>query len=141
MGDKTQVFLTDERTAVLNGTYQGAANTERTHKSRIRDRARTALKELIQVAHSPAIDNAEVFDPNDLARLIDALMAPEGTTITPRWNFDGDPADFRDQYQYQLALHGRLSHALDGYGDMLHRDHRPGESPTFDLDTEPSNRG
>ena len=90
-----------------------------------------ALGELIEVAASPEIDNTEIFEPNDLARLIDALMVPKSKTITPRWNFDGDPAEYRDTYRYQLALHGRLDHALDGYSEMLHRDYAPDETPTF----------
>jgi hypothetical protein len=133
--DETPAFLTDERRAVLSGEYDGEPNTERTHKSRIRSRARTALHELIEVAESDAIDNADIFEPNDLARLIHALMTP-ADGLTPRWNFDGDPAEYRDRYAYQFALHARLNHALDGYGDMLHREYAPSEQPTFgdDLD-------
>jgi len=116
----TDAFLTDERRAVLNGEYDGAANTERTHKSRIRARSRQAIEELIEVAQSPEIDNGDVFDPDDLARLVDALMAPREATITPRWNYGGTPDEFRDEYDYQLALWGRLDHTLRGYGDILH---------------------
>jgi len=126
-----RALLTDKREKVLNGEYEGKDAALRNQKSRLRDSARTALNELIAVAASPEIENSEVFAPNNVARLIDALMVPNGTTLTPRWNFDGDPAEYRDTYRYQLALHGRLDHALDGYGEMLHRDYRPGESPTF----------
>lgn len=126
MEDKT--FLTEKRRSVLIGEFDGSDSSERTHKSLIRTRARTAIRELIEVARSDQIDNADVFEPNDLARLIDALMVPDDG-LTPRWNFEDDPQEYRDTYRYQLALHGRLSHALDGYGDMLHRDYPPGESP------------
>lgn len=69
MGE-TNTFLTDERRAVLTGEYEGAENVERTHKSRIRARARSALDELIQVARSEEIENAKVFDPEKLATLV-----------------------------------------------------------------------
>lgn len=128
--EDTPAFLTDERRAVLAGEYDGSETVERTHKSRIRQRARTAISELIKVAQSEEIDNADVFDPDDLARLVDALMVP-ADGLTPRWTFDGDPDEFREEYLYQLALHGRLNHALDGYGDMLHQDHAPGEEPDW----------
>lgn len=124
----TDAFLTDERRAVLNAEYDGAANTERTHKSRIRVRSRQAIEELIEVAQSPEIDNRDVFDPDDLARLIDALMAPRETTITPRWNYEGTPDEFRDEYDHQLALWGRLDHTLRGYGETLHSTESPIES-------------
>jgi len=123
-----RVLLTEKREQVLNGEYEGSNDALRNQKSRLRQSARTALDELIQVAASPEIENAEVFEPNEVARLLDALMVPRGTGLTPRWNFEGDPAEYRDTYRYQLALHGRIDHSLDGYGEMLHRDHKPGET-------------
>jgi len=63
-------FLTDSRRAVLAGEYEGAENTERTHRSRIRSRGRTAIEELTEVAQSPEIDNADVFDPEAVGRLL-----------------------------------------------------------------------
>lgn len=123
-----RVLLNDKRKAVLNGEYTGSDAALRNQKSRLRESARTALAELVQVAASPEIDNAEVFEPNEVAHLLDALMVPDGASLTPRWNFDGDPSEYRDTYRYQLALHGRLDHALDGYGEMLHRDYKPGET-------------
>jgi hypothetical protein len=131
VSEEPSVFLTDERTAVLNGEYTGSENTYRTHKSNIRQRAQTALKELIQVAASPEIENSDVFEPNDLARLIDSLMVPKGQTLTPRWNFEGEPGEYREKYKYQFALQSRLDHTLDGYQEMLHRDHEHGESPSW----------
>ncbi|MFW5918424.1 MAG: hypothetical protein ACOCR0_02970 [Haloferacaceae archaeon] len=128
MTDTTPAFLTDQRRAVLAGEYDGEPNTERTHKSRIRSRAKTALQELIEVAESDAIDNADVFEPNDLARLIDALMH-HADGLTPRWNYDGDPAEYNEKYQYQMLLHGRLNHQLSGYGTFLLQRNEPTEYP------------
>lgn len=79
MGDKPSVFLTDERREVLNGNYDGKANTERTHKSRIRARATTALDELTEVAKSPHIDHTEVFEPDAVFRFLRALLTPDHT--------------------------------------------------------------
>jgi hypothetical protein len=124
-------FLTERRREFLDGDYNLNLSKDRHLKHSLKESTEMALKELIEVAASPEIENSEVFEPNDLARLVDALMVPNGTTLTPRWNFDGDPAEYRDTYRYQLALHGRLDHALDGYGEMLHRDYGPDETPTF----------
>lgn len=76
MADDTPVFLTDERRTVLSGEYDGADSTERAHRSNIRARSRTALDELIEVAASPEIDNSEVFDPDQVFRLLRALLTP-----------------------------------------------------------------
>lgn len=124
-------ILSDRRREFLNGDYDLNKPRDRQLKYQIKKDTEAVLKELIEIASSPHIDNSKVFEPNDLARLLDALMAPEGVTLTPRWNFDGDPGEYRETYRYQLALHGRLDHALDGYGDMLHRDYPPGETRTF----------
>jgi hypothetical protein len=71
-------FLTDERRAVLSGEYDGADSTERTHESHIRRQGRQAVNELIEVAESQEIDTREVFDPNDLFRLLQAVLLPDG---------------------------------------------------------------
>ena len=76
MTDDTPVFLTDERRAVLSGEYDGADSTERAHRSNIRARSRTALDELIEVAQSPKIDNADIFDPDQVFLLLRALLTP-----------------------------------------------------------------
>jgi hypothetical protein len=75
MTDKTDVFLTDKRTDVLNREYEGSESVRRTHESRIRQRARTAISELIEVADSPVIDNADVFEPEEVGRLLAAILS------------------------------------------------------------------
>lgn len=70
MTDQPNAFLTDERRAVLAGAYEGEENVERTHKSRIRARARSALAELTEVARSEEIDNADVFEPEAVGTLL-----------------------------------------------------------------------
>jgi hypothetical protein len=114
-----RVFLTEKRRDVLNGEYEGSPDALRNQKSRLRKSARTALEELIAVANSEEIENGEVFHPNDLARLVHALMTP-ADGLTPLKNFDGTEVEYRQQYAYQFAVHGRLSHTLDGYDQLLH---------------------
>lgn len=128
--EETPAFLTETRRDILNGEYTGQEGTERSHKSKIKARSRTALQELIEVAQSPEIDNSDIFEPDDLARLVDALMVPDGG-LTPRWNFEGSPESFRAEYQYQIGLHARLRHSLNGYDDMLHKNTPPGEQPNW----------
>nr|WP_011225234.1 hypothetical protein [Haloarcula sp. AS7094]AAS13419.1 unknown [Haloarcula sp. AS7094] len=125
------IFLTDSRRDVLNGVDELTGQSRYNAKSRIRQRARMALQELIEFAASPEINNADIFEPNEIARLLDALMFQTEPPSRPRWNFEGDPVEYRDTYRYQLALYGRLDHTLDGYGEMLHRDYAPGETPDF----------
>lgn len=76
--DNTPVFLTETRQEVLRGDYDGDQNVERTHKSRIRTRARKAIEELNEVAMSPAIDNEDVFDPEKVSFLLLHIMRGTG---------------------------------------------------------------
>lgn len=125
---RDNIFLTENRRDVLNGESDWSVQSVRNERSRIKNLARLALAELIEVAESPEIDNADVFEPDDVARLVDSLMAPEGTAITPRWTYDGSSDEFRDEYAYQLALWGRLDHTMRGYGETLHSTENPIEN-------------
>jgi len=78
MGEKPDAFLTEKRRAVLEGRFEGSDGVERTHKSRIRARSRSALSELLEVAASPEVDNADVFDPELIHALLRALMMGSG---------------------------------------------------------------
>lgn len=72
-----KVFLTDERRDVLEGNADDLAEQSlRNAKSRIRIRARLALEELTEVAESKELDQTEVFDPDDVFRLLRALKQP-----------------------------------------------------------------
>jgi hypothetical protein len=130
-----KVFLTDKRRDVLAGESDLEGNSLAVSKSRIRKRARLALAELIEVAESDQIDSSDIFDPEDMAQLIHAAMAPAGG-LTPRWNYDGTEQQYLEEYGYQRALSDRISHAVDGYQKMLTYDQHPSQHPTagFDLD-------
>jgi hypothetical protein len=129
---REKIFLTENRRDVLNSESDWSTQAIRNERSRIKNLARIALTELIEVAESSEIENADIFEPDDVARLIDSLMAPEGTAITPRWTYDGDADEYRDEYAYQLALWGRLDHTMRGYGETLHSTENPIESRFLD---------
>jgi hypothetical protein len=128
-----QVFLTDARRDVLRGESDRTGNSLSVEKSRIRERARLALSELIEVAESEEIDNADVFDPRDVSRLIAALLSGD-EQVTPRWNFDGTDAEYRDRYEYPVGLCWRLDHLVRGYSDTLLRTEPPAGEVEEDVD-------
>lgn len=93
-----RVFLTDERRKVLAGDYEGPDATKRSHKSRIRSRARLALEELTEVAESPVIDSRDVFDPEDVRKLLQAIMLPDRRHIERGGLFQGrDHREIQEQ--------------------------------------------
>lgn len=67
------IFLTEKRREVLNGTDDLNDNSRIVEKSRIRTRARMALRELQAVADSGVIDNETVFEPDEIYGLLHAL--------------------------------------------------------------------
>lgn len=111
------MLLTEQRENVLNGEYSGTDAALRNQKSRLRESSRTALHELTAVAESQHIDNTDVFDPDDVFRLLRALLsydgpqAIEGTEQSvyepPSGQRDADYADefaaYRNRLQVQMA--------------------------------------
>jgi len=126
-------FLSPRRSEIVAGetsTEMGITDgTYRNHRAETKRQARQALSELIEVAESDTIDNIDVFEPSEVARLIAAIFSPPSKTITPRWNFDGTDAEYREKYGFETALCWRLEHLIDGYSDTLLRELKPGESP------------
>jgi hypothetical protein len=90
--DETPTFLTEKRRDVLNGEFDGSDSSERTHKSLIRTRAKTALNELIAVADSGTIDNADVFDADQIYTLLAVLTTGRDTFGTS----DPDDPHYRE---------------------------------------------
>ena len=101
-------FLTDERQAVLNGEYDGAANVERTHKARIKARSQSALDELIEVAKSPEVSNGEIFDPKKLRTLLTEIVWPGGL-VNPDYQHVSDA--------YRKTLYVEIDQFLRGWED------------------------
>jgi len=91
-------FLTESRREVLSGEWDGSPSTERSKKSHIRTKARSALGELIEVARSEEIENAEVFEPEEIGTLLYWILndpsemgEPGGLIVT-----DADEVDAPD---------------------------------------------
>lgn len=118
MGEIPNAFLTDERRAVLTGDYEGSESVERTHKSRIRRRARSAISELIEVAQSPVIENSEVFDPSEIGTLLFWIM--HDTSQTTGGGLIGEiedeslpTVDYTDEFeQYRRAVHSEVAQEI-----------------------------
>jgi hypothetical protein len=110
-------FLTDERRAVLAGDYDGSESVERTHKSRIRQRARSAIEELIEVAQSPVIENSDVFSPSQIGTLLFWIMHDPAETTTPSGGLLGlgihEDTEYSDDFiQYQRAVHSEVAQEI-----------------------------
>lgn len=106
-------FLTDERRAVLNGEYDGAENVERTHRSRIKSRARSAVGELIEVARSEEIENRDVFDPKQVGLLLGLLV--DDPAVMPAGGLTNKPTDLSvpDRHiKYRNAVHSEATSTL-----------------------------
>ena len=102
MTERENVFLTENRREVLNGTSDWADASISNERSRIKNRAETALDELIEVAASPAIDNEDVFDPETVYTLISILLNGSGGLS------HGDeiphPDEVREQYDSYRSI-------------------------------------
>lgn len=71
-----RVILTDQREKMLEeGTEQGDT-ADKMRMYRLKNSSTTALKELIQIAQSPHVDQTEIFDPETVNRLLIALLSP-----------------------------------------------------------------
>lgn len=124
-----RVFLTDTRRDVLEGEFDGPDATKRSHKSRIRTRARMALQELIEVAQSSEIDNTDVFEPKEITSFTESLIFNgRSGGITPMLNWEGDYDDYYSEYAYQRQLAHLLSHQMKNWDEMLSFPERPGKT-------------
>lgn len=106
-----KVLLTDSRREYLNGEFDGTDTAARKHRSRITNRTEIALEELVEIAESPEIDNTDVFDPDDVFRLLRALLTPDrdrlvddapGGLTTNREMGDQDFNEYADRLYVQL---------------------------------------
>jgi hypothetical protein len=93
------IFLTDKRREVLQGTSDWEDASVANEKSRIKNRARLATAELIDVANSPHIENRKALPPEQVGELIESV-------VTPRTEPEG-----YDEYRRDLYFHVRR--ALD----------------------------
>lgn len=112
-----RVFLTDARRDVLNGEFDGKEITKRSQKSKIRTRSRLAIDELIDVFESDEIDNTKSFDPEQIARLIRALM-PHPDEIESFPEYDGTAEEHTNEYSWLYTLLHQIQREV-AYGHFL----------------------
>jgi hypothetical protein len=122
-----RVLLNEKREDLISGGYDSDDPTERNRKSRLKQSADVAFDELIEVARSPVIDSREVFEPDDVARLLRALLMPSpkhtsgGGLVFPNNDADIDDAtvaDIDDDYQrYMDRLYVVLDEPMHVYRD------------------------
>lgn len=114
-----RAFLTDRRREFLEGDYDLDKAKDRQLKKRIKDDSSSALRELIEVAESPHIDTREVFDTDDVFRLLRALLTPNQEDL------DSDefvniptPEKYSDEYRaYCDRLYVQMDKLMHPYRD------------------------
>lgn len=106
-----KVFITESRRDVLEGNADDLTEQSlRNAKSRIRVRSRMALEELIEVAESPEIDQTTVFDPDDVFRLLRALLQPDPDHTTTDIGGLIEEDDYTDEFRaYSDRLQAQMS--------------------------------
>jgi hypothetical protein len=95
---RDNIFLTETRRDVLAGESDLEGKSLANEKSRIRTRSRAAVEELIEVARSEEIANADVFEPEVIGTLLYWILndpsemgVPGGLIVT-----DADEVDAPD---------------------------------------------
>jgi len=120
-----RVFLTDQRRDVLKGQYEGSDTALRTQKSRLRQASSTVLDELIAVADSGEIDNADTFDSEQVYHLLVALAIDRDTFAS------GDPDDPHHK-QVDEEFKREVLEAVDDFRFTYHRGYGPGDEDEID---------
>lgn len=103
-----RVLFTDRREELLEEGYDTSDQSDRNAMSRFRKSNRTALNELIEVAESPYIDNKEIFAPDDVFRLLRALLTPKQRDI------EGD------EYTFHIT-EDNYTNEFQGFSDRLEK--------------------
>jgi len=116
-------MLNEKRESVLRGGYEGSDVALRNQKSRLRQSSRTVLDELLQIARSPHIDNTEVFDPDKMFLLLQALLTPtrdnykDGLQGGLHFGTDGTTDEFQAYHDRLTTQMAKLILAGDYGGD------------------------
>lgn len=112
-------FLTERRREYLGGDYDLDNSSDRHMKRKIETGAETALTELVEVAQSPHIDNTEVFDPDDVFRLLRALLAPRQEDLEPdEFVTVVSPEKYGDEFvAYADSLYVQMDKVMKPYRD------------------------
>lgn len=96
-------FLTESRREVLAGEWDGEPSTERSKKSHIRTRARSAVGELIEVARSEEINNADVFEPAEVGTLLYWILNDPSETHEAEGLVEDSGKDVETEYRQRVA--------------------------------------
>jgi hypothetical protein len=115
-----QKLLTDRRREIISEEYDPSDASNRQLKWRLKKDTETTLKELVEIARSPTIDNSEFFDPGLIEQLITALYT--SGDFEPFRTFDGDRTEYSDKIHYQLGLHNRLGRVNREFSNLAHED-------------------
>jgi hypothetical protein len=117
-----RLFLTEPRQKLLDGELDWNESSVETEKSRIRTRASLALDGLIEVAKSDQIENSTVFEPEDIDRLLRAILGPD-ENITPFHSIIDETKEVRDRYneryEYERAVTSRVHRVGNIYDHRL----------------------
>jgi hypothetical protein len=112
-----RVLITDRRRRLLNENLDETRGSINVEKTRIRKRARIAIQELVEIARSDAIDNEDIFQPEDLNALITAIMEENG--LVSRNDFDGTAEEHTKEYSYKIGFIVRLDNTVSLYHDKI----------------------
>lgn len=99
-------FLSDRRRSIVEGATADdlgiADTTYRQHRAAVKRQSQLALQELLQVAASPEIDNAEVFDPVLISTLLEMLLTGNTSGLQPEGLPDYRPGKPAPEYTSEL---------------------------------------
>jgi len=112
-------FLTERRREYLDGDYDLSRSKDRHLKHSLKQSTGLALNELIEVAESHHIDNTEVFDPDEVFRLLRALLSPRQEDLEPDEfvHFVGPEKYGSDFVAYADALYVQIDKVMKPYRD------------------------
>lgn len=107
------IFLTDKRRDVLNGTSDWSESSIGVEKSKIKKRARMALNELIAVAGSSRIDNEDVFQSEQIELLLTYLLGGRigGIVTEPEEPLPSGPIPWTPDPDYRNSVYVAMKEA------------------------------
>ena len=112
------VFLTEKRRKVLDGTDELSDSSRTVEKSRIRKRARMALRELEEVAQSDQIENRSIFEPEGVGRLLFWIQQDAGSlenATKPENEWDAAKVYTEAHKQYIRNLHFEMNKQMNKF--------------------------
>ena len=109
-------FLTEKRREVLNGESDLEGQSLANQKYRIRKRAKMALDELGEVARSMEIENRNVWDAEDVAKLVFWITHDSGNVenaTKPDEEWDAAKTYTEEHRRYMRDVHFEITKQLN----------------------------